>query len=42
MGTQLNDEPSRSAEFEDELRDEAIDRPSDVSIPFTVGSTHAG
>jgi hypothetical protein len=28
MGMQLNDEPSRSAEFEEELRDEVLDRPA--------------
>jgi len=40
--TKLNDEPSKSAEFDDEVCDEALDRPTDDSVPFTVGSTHAG
>ena len=42
MATKLNDEPSRSAEFDDDLCDEALDRRTDDSVPFTVGSTHAG
>ena len=42
MATKLNDEPSKSAEFDDELCDEALDRPTGDSVPFTVGSTHAG
>jgi hypothetical protein len=42
MVTKLNDEPSKSAEFDDELCDEALDRPTDDSVPFTAGSTHAG
>jgi hypothetical protein len=40
--TKLNDELSRSAEFDEELDDEALDRPTDEPVPFTVGSTHAG
>jgi hypothetical protein len=42
MVTKLHDEPSKSAEFDEELGDEALDRPTDDSVPFTVGSTHAG
>jgi hypothetical protein len=32
----------RAQEFGDELSDEALDCPRDDSVPFTVGSTHAG
>jgi hypothetical protein len=35
-------EQQEAEEFGDELGDEALDRPTDDSVPFTVGSTHAG
>ena len=35
-------EEQEAKEFGDELCDEALDRPTDDSIPFTAGSTHAG
>ena len=35
-------EQQEAKEFGDELCDEALDRPTDDSVPFTVGSTHAG
>ena len=39
MTERIEDE---ATEFGDGLCDEALDRPTDDSIPFTVGSTHAG
>jgi hypothetical protein len=37
-----NIEQQEAETFGDELGDEALDRPTDASVPFTVGSTHAG